>query len=325
MGVALRTIRVLLWLQVRLEDRPQDQHRSHLHHAIANTRNSQRALSCRCSLGCSPGGPAGVDTFRSVVLPPVRPSHFSSPYASISSKVSPSTPDCAVLARQRCKATARTSSPVDLVVQRVESVVGRCPSLWCVTPPATSQPLLEVLDSSPISRLSASSCVNLEPRPLPSTGITRLHRYYGPLRHPSPARPVPRGLPVEFTRLTTWGFPCCVGSPVSRHAVVITPVGSLGQIAHGSAYSNRSPCSPATAAFPSVSGGSAPTLDPFEACSAFTRVTACLLATPPCGVLSRRLRRFRYLHRRSDSYRPERPLPGGMVTPGYPKPKHGEH
>ena len=29
-----------------------------------------------------------------------------------------------------------------------------------------------------------TSCVCLEPRPLPSTGITRLPRYYGPLRHP---------------------------------------------------------------------------------------------------------------------------------------------
>ena len=27
-------------------------------------------------------------------------------------------------------------------------------------------------------------CVDLELRPLPSTGITRLPRYYGPLRHP---------------------------------------------------------------------------------------------------------------------------------------------
>ncbi len=30
-----------------------------------------------------------------------------------------------------------------------------------------------------------TSCVCLEPRPLPSTGITRLPRYYGPLRHPT--------------------------------------------------------------------------------------------------------------------------------------------
>jgi hypothetical protein len=43
-----------------------------------------------------------------------------------------------------------------------------------------------------------------------------------------------------------------------------------------------------------------------EACSEFTRVTACLIAGPPRGPLSRRLQRFRYLHYRSDSFRPER-------------------
>ena len=32
-------------------------------------------------------------------------------------------------------------------------------------------------------------CVDLEPRPLPSTGITRLPRYYGPLRHPKAPEP----------------------------------------------------------------------------------------------------------------------------------------
>src|SRR6516164_6907683 len=37
----------------------------------------------------------------------------------------------------------------------------------------------------PISRSLTTSCVCLEPRPLPSTGITRLPRYCGPLRHPS--------------------------------------------------------------------------------------------------------------------------------------------
>jgi len=36
----------------------------------------------------------------------------------------------------------------------------------------------------PISRSLATSCVCLELRLLPSTGITRLQRYYGPLRHP---------------------------------------------------------------------------------------------------------------------------------------------
>src|SRR5207302_5425065 len=37
----------------------------------------------------------------------------------------------------------------------------------------------------------------LHPRPLPSTGVTRLHRYYGPIRLPTRPSTVPRGLPVE--------------------------------------------------------------------------------------------------------------------------------
>jgi hypothetical protein len=53
----------------------------------------------------------------------------------------------------------------------------------------------------------------------------------------------------------------------------------------------------------------------FGACSTFTRVTACLIAGPPCGPLSRRLRRFRYLHRRSDSFRLERPSCRGAWLP----------
>jgi hypothetical protein len=39
----------------------------------------------------------------------------------------------------------------------------------------------------------------------------------------------------------------------------------------------------------------------------FTRVTACLIAGPPRGPSSRRLRRLRYLHRRSDPPRADRP------------------
>src|ERR1700704_4271089 len=52
----------------------------------------------------------------------------------------------------------------------------------------------------------------LEVRPLPSAGVTRLQRYYGPLRLPK--RP---GLSLAGVRLahaaTAWGLPCCVRSP----------------------------------------------------------------------------------------------------------------
>src|SRR5262245_41667633 len=53
-----------------------------------------------------------------------------------------------------------------------------------VTPSAVSERFSELL-GCPISRSPTASCVGLELRPLPSPGITRLPRYYEPLRHPS--------------------------------------------------------------------------------------------------------------------------------------------
>jgi hypothetical protein len=52
----------------------------------------------------------------------------------------------------------------------------------------------------------------------------------------------------------------------------------------------------------------------FEACSAFTRVLACLLAGSPRDPVHQRLRQFRYLHYRSDCYWLEQQLPGGNRT-----------
>ena len=52
----------------------------------------------------------------------------------------------------------------------------------------------------------------------------------------------------------------------------------------------------------------------FEACSAFTRVTASTLALSPIrDTLHRRLQPFRYLHSCSGCFRLER-LPGGLFT-----------
>ena len=51
-----------------------------------------------------------------------------------------------------------------------------------------------------------------EVRLLPSPSITWSQRYYEPVRHPSAARPVPRGRPVG-PHAHRWGFPCCVQSP----------------------------------------------------------------------------------------------------------------
>src|SRR4029450_3707305 len=56
-------------------------------------------------------------------------------------------------------------------------------SLSRETPSAVSEHSSELL-GCPISRSLTTSCVCLELRPLSSTGITRLPRYYEPLRHP---------------------------------------------------------------------------------------------------------------------------------------------
>src|ERR1700689_5223675 len=57
------------------------------------------------------------------------------------------------------------------------------PSLSRVTPSAVSEHSSELI-GCPISRSLTTSCVRLELRSLPSTGVTRLQRYYEPLRHP---------------------------------------------------------------------------------------------------------------------------------------------
>src|SRR5262249_36062534 len=77
---------------------------------------------------------------------------------------------------------------------------------------------------TPISRLSAAYCVELEPRPLPPTGVTRSRRYYGPLRHPRRPGLSLAGIRSRVTRPHRSGFPELRWISVSRHAVVMTPV-----------------------------------------------------------------------------------------------------
>src|SRR5712671_2877002 len=61
--------------------------------------------------------------------------------------------------------------------------LGQDVTLSRATPSAASEHLLELI-GFPISRSFTTYCVCLELRSLPSTGITRLQRYYEPLRHP---------------------------------------------------------------------------------------------------------------------------------------------
>ena len=133
----------------------------------------------------------------------------------------------------------------------------------------------------PISRLSVTSCVDLELRPLPSTGVTRCQRYYGPLRHPRQPGLSLAGIRLRVTRPHRLGFPVLRWISVYRHAVVITPVARWVLIARGADYSNRFPFIPQRQR-PSPSECKVGVhIGRFEACSTITCVTACRLAASP--------------------------------------------
>ena len=112
-------------------------------------------------------------------------------------------------------------------------------------------------------------------RSLSSTGITRRHQSYGPLRHPD--RP---GLPLAGVRLARatppTGLPVLRPFPSCMHAAATTPAEPAG--ARVRSLPSRWQPSPnrRRVGF---------RVSCFEACAAFTPVAACMLAEPPKAAL----------------------------------------
>ena len=138
------------------------------------------------------------------------------------------------------------------------------------TPSAVSEHLSEFI-GFPISRSFTTYCVCLELRSLPSTGVTRLQRYYEPLRHPKAP-----GLSLTGLRLVVADH--ALGLPVFRALSLCTccrhyPGAASGRIA--SLISSRRISLPRKGCRVGLR------IVLFEACSAFTRVAACTLALSP--------------------------------------------
>src|SRR4051794_6288826 len=109
----------------------------------------------------------------------------------------------------------------------------------------------------PISRLSVTSCVGLEPRPLPSTRVTRLRRYYGPLRYPSRSSLSLAGVWLRGSTPRRSGFPRCVDLRVPtcrRHY----PGGPLGSDRSWDGLFQPFPFIPSDGGLPPPSARSAP-------------------------------------------------------------------
>jgi hypothetical protein len=116
----------------------------------------------------------------------------------------------------------------------------------------------------------STCCVCLELRPLPSTGVTQLHRYYGPIRHPK----MP-GLSVTGVRLVVPDH--IEGLPVLRALSLCTCCCQYPGAATAFIFAQ----SRSRISLPRKGVQVDPHIDLFEACSAFTRVAACTLALPP--------------------------------------------
>src|ERR1700740_3031225 len=123
--------------------------------------------------------------------------------------------------------------------------LGQDITLSRVTPSAASERFSELL-GCPISRSLTACCVGLELRPLPSPGITRLHRYYEPLRHPSAP-----GQSLTGVRLIIPDH--AVGFPVLRALSLCT---CCRQYPGAAAGRNPRSSHPAVAAFPDSAVGS---------------------------------------------------------------------
>src|SRR5471032_3138559 len=114
------------------------------------------------------------------------------------------------------------------------------------TPSAASEQFSELI-GCPISKSLTTYCVCLELRSLPSTGVTRLPRYYEPLRHPRAP-----GLSLAGVQLVIADH--ALGLPVFRASSLCTcrrhyPGAASGRIA--------SLIHPAVSAFPERVVGSA--------------------------------------------------------------------
>ena len=142
-------------------------------------------------------------------------------------------------------------------------------------------------------------------RSLPSTGVTRLPRYYEPLRHPT--RP---GLSLASCQLIATAI-TAGASRVASGLLLRTchrhyPGRSDGVCSLVSLHRQR----------PSLCNSQVGSCNYFfGACSAFTHVMACTLAESPSDPFHRKLRQLRCLRCRFDCYRVERTSSRAGVSP----------
>ena len=149
--------------------------------------------------------------------------------------------------------------------------------------------------------------------PLPSTGVTRLPRYYEPLRHPSQPSLSLASCQLIHTAITA-GTSRVAHRPLCLHAVANTPAGLLELV--------RSYCS-TNFGLPRNRGGSAPALTFSRPAQRSLTLRPARLPSRLCDPLHQRLQQFRCLHCCSDCYRVERTSSRAGLPPLWTSTFHG--
>src|SRR5580658_6579041 len=154
----------------------------------------------------------------------------------------------------------------------------------------------ELLGSSPIALALVASCVRLQLRLLPSPGVTRLHQYYEPLRHPSQPGLSLASCQLIHTAITA-GTSRVAHGPLGLHAVANTPAGRMEFVR--SYHSIRF-------GLPRIGGGSAPALSVSRPAQRSLTLRPACSPSRLCDLLHRRLQQRRCLRRCFGCYRVER-------------------
>src|SRR6201997_4973307 len=260
LGIAPGTVGVLLWWKIGFEDRFQHQHRCRHADPIPHGRDAQWpefAIGLRYV--------HSSDRVRSIRLLPERKRQFAKPplhpVRFDFRKVLTVHARCALVGAALSIGMGQDVFPADLAGHRSGSRL--LPSLSRATPSAVSEHSSELI-GCPIPRSLTTSCVRLELRSLPSTGITQLHRYCEPLRIPTAP-----GLSLAGVRLIIPDH--VVGPPVLRTLSLCTCCRHYPGAAAGRMVSLSNP---AMSAFPERVIGSA-------CASSFSRLSRRSLALRP--------------------------------------------
>src|ERR1700675_449479 len=269
LGVSPGTVRVLFWWKVGFEDRFQHQHCCCHADPITQGRDAQRP-----ELAVGLRDEHSSDRIRMVALLPERKRQFGKPPLDAIRldvrEVLTVCPRRALVGAALGERMGQNVLTADLVVQRVEAIAGLCLRFRVQRLLQFSEQFSELI-GCPISKSLTTCCVCFELRSLPSTGVTRLQRYYEPLRHPKAP-----SLSLAGVRLVIADH--AMGLPVLRTLSLCTCCRHYPGAAAGRTLRSASP---SHISLPRKGDRVGLRIVLFEDCSAFTRVTACTLALSP--------------------------------------------